>query len=158
MIYKLPTVEACYLQFRKILELIAFGSIVGNKELYSKQYTDFSKHWNAKRILQGMEKINSEFYPRPIEHNKSSNNISEFEWNEIPENKYLTQSEFIELYNKCGAIMHSVNPYGKKIDTDKYFNDIDYWLAKIFGLLNCHSIVIEGDENHIYLCFGKTKF
>lgn len=54
-LYKATTVESVYLQLRKILELIAFGSLVANKQLFSQVYADFSKLWNAKKLLADIE-------------------------------------------------------------------------------------------------------
>lgn len=34
-LYPAATIETVYLQFRKILELIAMGSLIANKEIYS---------------------------------------------------------------------------------------------------------------------------
>jgi hypothetical protein len=46
--FKATTIESSCLQVRKILELIALGSIVANKKEYAKQNDKFEKHWNAR--------------------------------------------------------------------------------------------------------------
>src|SRR5437773_1723392 len=65
-LYLQTTTESIYLQLRKVLELIAFGSLLANKDLYTEIYADFAKAWNAKRLLGNLEKVNSNFYPRAI--------------------------------------------------------------------------------------------
>jgi hypothetical protein len=44
--------EFMFLQFRKVLEEIAFSSLAANKDKYTEVYTDFATHWNAKKILK----------------------------------------------------------------------------------------------------------
>ena len=44
--------ESIYLQYRKILELIAFGSLVSNLDKFSKIYARFSKYWNAAELFR----------------------------------------------------------------------------------------------------------
>jgi hypothetical protein len=52
----LPTiVESVGLQMRKVMELIAFGSMVANKDTYSVAHEHFAKHWNARLLLRGLE-------------------------------------------------------------------------------------------------------
>src|SRR5882762_9459912 len=59
--------EMVFLQFRKILELVAFASLTANKDVYSAAYEKFTTHWNAKRMLGYLEKVNPEFYPIALE-------------------------------------------------------------------------------------------
>ncbi|MDA3938810.1 MAG: VCBS repeat-containing protein [Spirochaetia bacterium] len=63
--FLITDVEFVCLHFRKVLEHIALSSLIANKEEYTKQYKNFKRHWNARRILEGIEKINSEYYPQP---------------------------------------------------------------------------------------------
>ena len=42
---------------------IALASLVANREEYAKQRANFSTDWNAKRIVDTLERINPKFYP-----------------------------------------------------------------------------------------------
>src|SRR5437868_3507977 len=55
--------EIVFLQFRKILEVIAFGSLIADRAAYSLAYKEFATEWNATKVLTNMEQINPEFYP-----------------------------------------------------------------------------------------------
>ena len=66
VLYKPATLETVCLQIRKILELIAFGSLVANKEAYTATYAKVSKAWNAGEILTELAKVNPNFYPVPV--------------------------------------------------------------------------------------------
>jgi len=43
-------IELIFVQFRKILELIAFSTLTANREKYSIAHANFSLHWKAKSI------------------------------------------------------------------------------------------------------------
>jgi hypothetical protein len=151
--YKATTVESVYLQFRKILELVALGSLVANKNEFSKAYGDFCKCWNAHYLLRDMARVNPDFYPRPIVEVPSTRQGAKMDWQDKKDG-FLTKDEFLKLYEKCGAIMHAGNPYGSQVDYGYYERSIQGWLDKIIGLLNSHTIRLVNDPN-IYLLHMK---
>ena len=118
------------MQIRKILELIAFSSLVSNIELYSKEYDKFAKFWNAELMLKDMRKINVNFYPKPLIQKESEREGIKNDLLDFEEDKYLNTNEFVRVYKKCGAIMHADYPYGAKIDYDYYRENIPKWLEK----------------------------
>src|ERR1035437_3686805 len=59
-------IELIFVQFRKVLELIAFSSLTANKDKYSVAYANFGVHWKAKSMLQAVGKLNPNFYPVPL--------------------------------------------------------------------------------------------
>ena len=66
-LYPPPTLESACLQLRKILELVAFGSLVANKDAYTAVYGNFSKKWDAGDLLKELGRSQSRFfYPFPI--------------------------------------------------------------------------------------------
>lgn len=140
-LYAASTIESAYLQFRKILELIAMGSLIANKEIYSQEHTNFSRHWNARRILESLERLNPDFYPKPILEEKGGAKLID------KENGFLTRDDFETLYNRYGALMHTDNPYGDQSDYGDYLAQIPKWRELITGLLNNHKIHLLGDPN-----------
>ena len=54
--------ELMCLNFRKVLEEIAFSTLAANKDAYSELYSDFSQHWKAKAIVEKLKKLNPNFY------------------------------------------------------------------------------------------------
>ena len=138
-LYQPPTVESCCLQLRKILELIAFASLVANKDIYSAAYTTFATHWHAARLLRDLANVNPDFYPKPVVEMPSRipggvNDLKDRD----PD--YLTKHDFVTVYDECGAIMHAPNPYGTAIDYSRYQQQLPVWRAKIMNLLNSHKI------------------
>lgn len=148
-LYMPTTVESVYLQFRKILELIAFGSLVANQQLFTKAYADFAKMWHAQRLLDDLKTINPDFYPEPIDEVPSKMPGARNDW--VPKTAgFLTKDDFVALYKKCGQILHSENPYGTRINYEDCYNDIQGWTDKIIALTNCHLIKLVNDKN-LYL-------
>lgn len=148
-LYLPPTLESASLQVRKILELIAFGSLVANLEIFSSEYKKFSKYWNASLMLKDMERVNPNFYPKPIIQKKSEKPGVKMDLLDRKDN-FLTQDDFIKVYEKCGAIMHADNPYGSKVDYGYYDEQLLVWRNKIVNLLNAHTIKLVNDNN-LYL-------
>ena len=144
-LYRATAIESVYLQFRKILELVALGSLVANKNEFSKVYGDFSEWWNAHHLLRDHGRVNPDFYPRPsveFDGNQAGAAVN------FPDKKdgFLTKLEFLKLYEKCGAIMHAGNLSGSR-DYGFYERNIQDWLGKIIGLLNFHVIRLVNDQN-----------
>ncbi len=148
-LYRATTIESIYLQFRKILELIALGSLVANKDAFSKAYDKFAKYWNAEYVVKDMERVNPGFYPEPIIQQTSARPGVKMAWVGRKQD-FLTKDDLIKLYKKCGGIMHSGNPYGSQIDYGYYEKAIGDWRTRILNLLNAHLIRLVNDEN-IYL-------
>lgn len=150
-------VESACLQIRKILELIAFGSLISNIDLYSNEYDKFAKFWNAEYMLKDMKNVNEHFYPKPQFQKNSEREGAKHDLIEVDENDYLNTVEFIKVYKKCGAIMHADNPYGSKVDYNYYREVIPYWVEKIHVLLNVHKIQLVDDENLYLIQMGSNK-
>lgn len=155
VVYKATTIESIYLQYRKMLELIALGSLVANKEVFSEVYQDFAKYWNAEFLLKDIERVNPDFYPRPIIQ-KPSRVPGKTEWSDRP-NDYLTKDELIKLYKKCGAIMHSGNPYGSQVDYAYYETMVAHWGTRITNLLDAHYIRLVNDPNLYLIQMGSNE-
>jgi hypothetical protein len=131
--------------------LIALGSLVANRDEFSKVYNDFAKCWNAQYLLRDIERLNPNFFHDRL--SKYLPNAPVSKWNDKKEG-FLTKDEFLKLYLKCGAIMHASNPYGSQIDYSYYEQNIQGWLDKIIGLLSCHTIRLLNDPN-LYLVHMK---
>jgi len=144
--YNVVNAELMCLQIRKILELIALGSLVANQRIFLKKIQTLQKMWNAKYILNDIEKFNPDFYPKPIHEKPSKQNGVKNDLIDIKEG-YLTKKDFVEIYDKCGRILHAENPLGNGIDYKYYEKNIPIWMNKIKKLLNSHTIKLLNDKN-----------
>ncbi len=97
-------------------------------------------------LLRDLERLNPDFYPRPIVAAASQPPGAKLEWQDKPDG-FLTRQDFLKLYEECAAILHAGNPYGRIIVYGCFEEDIADWLAKIMGLLNFHTIRLVNDPN-----------
>lgn len=149
---QLPTdMEFVALQFRKVLELIVLASICANKKAYSESRKYFYSDWNGKRILEDLGKVNPNFYPNPgkqIIDDKTGRVIRI----EKIEEEYLTKDLYIELYDKCGDLLHSFNPYGKHPNPESLIKDeFPKWKDRIIHLLNHHQIQLVDSDKQLWV-------
>ena len=138
-LYERAALESACLQLRKILELVAFGSLVANKDAYTAVYGKFSKKWDAGDLLKELGQVNPDFYPFPIIEVPSSHPPAVVDL--VPrEGDFLTELAFAEVYGRCGVMAHAANPYGKGIDYAYYQQKLLLWRAQVVNLLNAHQI------------------
>jgi hypothetical protein len=153
--YPATNTELVYLQFRKILELIALSSLVANKEEYAKIEREFATEWRAKKILKKIKDINPDYYPAPSRQIKASQS-GHFTFEPITSG-YLTEENFVELYNQSSNLIHARNPFAPEVDLDLYKSRINEWEGKIRTLLNHHSILLYGGKNMIAALMQSDK-
>ncbi len=115
--FVITDVEFIALQFRKTLEQIALANLVANKREYASQNNKFKNHWNAKRILKDLERINNNFYPLPNKQIRDEASKSVIRIEDLTEG-FLTKEDFIHVYDYCSKILHTENPYA--VNTDWY--------------------------------------
>lgn len=145
----LPVVTECvYLQFRKILELIAMSSLVANRqamEEMNRSIKKLGKQWNGDAILKLVERINPDFYPVPVIERSSRHPAAKMELVEKTDG-FLSRGEFSRLYNLCGDLMHADNPLGRKTNYHVFWEEGPVWESKILELLGCHKIRLVGQD------------
>jgi hypothetical protein len=133
--------ELIFLQFRKILEVIAFASLAANKQKYSQVHSNFAKHWKPEKMLAELEKINVNFYPTPLEPMQElPSGIKHFP---LMADGFMTKNEFVSLYNVCSDVMHKQNPYSERDPTIYTVYGTPKWVERIQKLLACHSVQLE---------------
>ena len=137
--YKAIAIESACLQVRKTLELIALGSLVLNRREFERVNGEFAKCWNARLILKDIERLNPDFYPRPIRATGTA--LVDLE------SGFLTRGDFEKVYEKCGAIVHARNPFASAVDFQFYERSIPTWISEISRLLNNHTMRLLGDPN-----------
>ena len=144
------TIESISLQYRHILELIAFSSLSANKIIYEKAHRNYEKHWNAELLLRDIERLNPNFYPIPHYEVASAEPGGIKDIVDVVDG-VLSKTDFVEMYKKCGAIMHAANPFGRKKNYEYYINSFPTWSAKISKLLNQHSVKLYGEEKYWFI-------
>jgi hypothetical protein len=135
--------EFMFLQFRKVLEEIAFSTIATNKDTYSALHANFSVHWKARGILEEVKKLNAEFYPIPLQEPISAGNNQHFE---LVTDGFMTPEEFVTLYQVSSEVLHSRNPYKQGDPTIQAKYTVQEWVSRIQKLLALHRVqLLNGD-------------
>jgi len=138
----------CLPQFRKILELIAFSSLIANVKEYSQQYDKFAEHWNARLMLRDLERVNATL--SSPDHSRAAVRARESQCAVGSPGRLPHQRSFIGVYEKCGGLMHAENPYASPMDYGYYKQQLVPWRKQIINLLNRPHRTLSGDSN-LYL-------
>lgn len=141
-------VELCFLNFRKILELIMYASVLAHETAgaeVSKRIAN--REWNARRIFNYLEQINPHFYPAPI---KKLDRETEPPRTVRLLDGFLEKEQFLNLYDKrCGQILHASRDYVIHEPYQPPIDEIREWFDRIWMLLGHHWIQLSDD-----LCFA----
>lgn len=152
-LYQPTNIEFMCLQIRKILELIALGSLVADEKEYEKQIEHLGKRrWNAKFLLKEMKKINPNFYPVPAK-GEIDPQTREVKTTKIKE-KYLTYNDFYVVYGKCSGVIHS-HPFKNKGECESLENEICTWTNKIITFLNFHQIQLLNEKEQLWVSMNN---
>jgi hypothetical protein len=145
-LYLQCTIESEALQIRKILELIAYASLVAHKDAYQIVRKEISKDWHAERIINKIEGFNPTFYPVPV------NGCDNKKWNKL-KGGFLTKNQFLSLYDKCGAILHAKNPFSKIAQRSISFHKkVPDYTLKIENLLSQHLVRLANTNESLHVC------
>ena len=138
--------ETIGLQIRKILELIAKASLVANRTVLADVSLWFKRDWNAKDILERIEKVNPDFYPDAVREKRvyQTGNLKA-EWEDAPGGICLSKDEFIDAYDTLGDLLHARDP-SDPIDFRKFLEKTQGWESKIHELLGMHKIRLLGSD------------
>jgi len=139
--------ELMFVQLRKTLELIAFGSLSANKVKYSETHENFAKHWKAKAMLDALEKVNPDFYPVPLDPPQQKDDGTKYF--PRPADGFMTRDEFASLYDSCGKVLHTRNPFSTEDPTIKIGYTVEQWVARVQRLLDWHVVQLLGGDRWI---------
>ena len=110
-------IESTSLQIRKILELIAYLSVLVNQE---KLNYEICNAWHAKKIIEALNIKTTIFYPFPSYIISDSSEDGQPLLIAIGYKHALSQDEFIKAYSNCGKILHTQHPLKEKINIKEF--------------------------------------
>jgi len=157
--------ESMFLQLRKVLELVAFGSLTANQAKYAAAHAQFEKHWKAAKILKDLEAVNPDFYPRPAKLTRVPVKGEAANYALLTDG-FLTKDEFVFLYDISSAVIHTRNPFLAPSSIEIRY-DIPVWVERIRQLLRIHIMHFVDDrrwlvyapetgKQGVYTVFGKA--
>jgi hypothetical protein len=137
--------ELMCVQFRKVLELIAFASLTANRDKYAEAHAKYGLHWRAKDMLKALEKVNPDYYPVPLDEPVvQPDGTKHFP---RPADGFLTRDEFAVLYDAASDALHMRNPFSTKAPAIPTAYSIKDWVFRIQRLLRLHLMhLVDGDK------------
>ena len=149
LMFQAVVIDHCYLQIRKMLELIAFSTLSANQHALSAVQHGKTRDYHAEKVLRSIERKFGQVYPRPIHQRMDPRPGVRADFADLTEG-FLTRAEFAALYDECGNVLHGRNPFRKPLDLDYYWPRIPEWSGKIRALLDSHIATIVNDP-HMHL-------
>jgi len=148
--------EYCYLQLRMLCELIALGCLTAHGDIQATQTAKFQTEYAADKIIKKLGELHPNFYPHAVRLKITPHHVH---FDRI-EHGFLTKSELVDLYHKCGDRLHRGS--AKKLLADKKktqppnYTDIINWTSKIVTLLSQHHIASFDNLTH-FICMAKSE-
>ncbi|MEO8097221.1 MAG: hypothetical protein ABI811_05925 [Acidobacteriota bacterium] len=150
------TAELIFVQFRKVLEGIAFASLSANREKYSEVHANFAKHWRAKEMLAVMDTLNPGFFPVPLAA-PIETSPGHCYFSEGAVDGAFTREDFAVLYQASSEILHTRNPYREGDPTINIKYAVQEWVVRLQTLLTWHRTQLLNGEMWVVQIPGEGK-
>lgn len=148
-------IESTSLQIRKILELIAYLSVlVNNEKLNHKEKNE----WHPNKIIEALKKKTTIFYPFPSHVFPPDKDTDQPILIPFGYKNALSQEDFVNAYNTCGKNLHAQHPLKEKPDIEHVFTENKKILDKLKGLLQRHTIGIRHGANNYTFLYVEIDF
>jgi len=143
--------EFGFLQLRILCELIALACLTAHGDLPDAKEKTLREEWNATKILKRLERLHSDFYPKPVSMRELGPGRKHFD--DITSG-FLSKADLISLYGRASDLIHRGSV--AKLLTPKSpwptdTTEITGWGQKICVLLSHHHIGHLGGETYL-LC------
>jgi hypothetical protein len=141
--------EFGHLQLRMTSELVALGCLVAHGDIRETASAKLRSAYSAAEIMNSLERLHSDFYPKPIRLVPSAPGSHHFE---RIDSGFMTKAELLRLYGKLGDHLHRGNLkrlLKPNAPIQKSFPELLRPAQQILNLLESH---------HISLIGGRTQF
>lgn len=148
--------EIVCLLLRKVLEQIAFSSLVAHREAYEAVHNDVGSIWRAKRLLERLEKLHPNFYPAPVQRGVSQHLGVQHHFEPVTDG-FLTKDEFVFLYDTASGGIHTWNPFKEAERVINFERPIAEWVVRIGALLDHHLVHFVGTQDLWFVQMDSPK-
>ena len=138
--------EVVCLLLRRVLEQIAFSSLVAQRETYEAVHNDVTSVWRAKRLIERLDKVHPEFYPSPVQRGVSNNPAIQHHFDDVKDG-YLTKEDFQFLYDTASNGIHTWNPFKEAERVRNFERSVAEWVTRIERLLDHHLVRFLGTKD-----------
>lgn len=131
--------EFCYLQIRRVVELIALAVVVAHNEEEEFRINGLVGNWNADRIFGELEKLSPLAFPKPFK----VNNGAAVDDVVIQDRGYLTKQSMMKIYHECGKLLH-VGSLKELTKARRHYDvgEISKWLNRFIRFLDAHVVTL----------------
>ena len=145
--YQMLKVEAVFLQFRLLLELLYLSTIVIRRKKYSLEWPRSEKEYQPSVIRKYLGKDLDEHFPYPFQPVDNPDGADKMHFFERP----ISEAEVYSFFNKCHQYLHEPNPYKKdwkkrESECANLIEESKDMLLKLWKLLENHYRVSELDD------------
>jgi hypothetical protein len=135
-------IEFCYLQVRRICEVLAIAVLIAHNEIESFRSQKMTKEWNAEALFRQLATLNPTAFPRAMRYTPDEE--SNVFVGTIANDGVLTKDELAKIYHACSDGLHTGSLKRLLDHGPKRYNvkDVISWLNKIVQLLDIHVVVL----------------
>ena len=140
-------IETAAVQTRKILEDIAYATLVSNKDAGAKTQEELQGLRYPKDIFRDLGKVHPHFFPTPVEIRDSSKGKPFV----VKTKGVLNREKLVQMYGELSSLAHSPNPLAKPVDLQYFAEKIPVWLAEIANTLDTHQVMLPHHADRFYI-------
>lgn len=134
---------------RKLLEKIAFATLISNKDNPGRTIEEMRNWWNPREILNEIEKVHPDCFPKPLEiKSRKEDPAQPFR---LKTKGVLNKERLIGIYKELNPLAHSTNPLADQPDYSRYRVSIPQWLDLIASTMEIHQVKLFHHRDHFYV-------
>ena len=151
-------VELCYLQLRKIVEMIALACLAAHGDILDTKANFLQKAYNADHITNQLGKLHPDFFPIPGEQRLDPLTQRPVEVVRLTSG-FLSKDDLLNLYGKCGDYLHrgSLRQIIMNRELNFDFEKIALWTDQIIKLLNHHQIQTSHPDTMLWVLMNDKE-
>ena len=140
-------IKTVAVQTRKILEDIAYATLVSSKDAGAKTQKEMQDLRYPKDIFRDLEKVHPNFFPTPVEIRDPSKGKPFV----IKTKGVLNREKLVQMYGELSLLAHSTNPLNEPVDLEQFEKKIPVWLEEIVNTLDTHQVMLPHHPDHFYI-------
>ena len=140
-------IETAAVQTRKILEDIAYSTLVSNKDAGAKTQEELQGLRYPKDIFRDLGKVHPNFFPTPVEIREPSRSRPFV----VKTKGVLNREKLVQMYGELSSLAHSTNPLAEPVDLQYFEEKIPVWLEEIANSLDTHQVMLPHHPDRFYI-------
>ena len=140
-------IQAAAVQTRKILEEIAYATLVSNKDAGAKTQEELQDLRYPKDIFRDLGKVHPNFFPTPVE----IRNPAKGKPFVVKTKGVLNREKLLQIYRELNPMAHSTNPMAEPVDLGYFEKKIPVWLEEIGNTLDTHQVMLPHHPDQFYV-------